>query len=474
MKRLFILIVLILSSSLLADSLTVHTAQKGTKNELTVSKETAKAETVYVAPGKDQVLFDNQFHFYDFILKLVIGVFSLFLTVLIALVTVSGFSMHLDRQKMREEIKQEAICETKVVIGDIEKQAKDKIFALESLIGEAEKTTREHIEAAKRDGHAVMAARQKAEDELKHIQEQRAAVLSAAMPVPEEVGTERQAIRLYNAGIDIYKKGNLDEAIAKWREAIRLKPDYVKALNNLGVALRKQGKPEEAIAAYREAIRLKPDYAEAHYNLGLVFGKQEKFEEAITAYREAIRLKPDDVAAYFNLGVMLGEQGKTEDSITAFREAIRLKPNDADAYNILGVALGEQGKIEDAITAFREAIRLKPDFAEAFNNLCSDLLKQKNLKDALTACREAIRLKPDFAGAHYNSACCFVSMGKNNDALESLSKAVENGFDDWSCMEKDTDLDSLRDSTKFKEFAEIVKNRYDLKNTGKKPAEQKT
>ena len=34
------------------------------------------------------------------------------------------------------------------------------------------------------------------------------------------------------------------------------------AHHNLGVALKDQGKLDEAIAEYREAIRLKPDYAE--------------------------------------------------------------------------------------------------------------------------------------------------------------------------------------------------------------------
>ena len=43
------------------------------------------------------------------------------------------------------------------------------------------------------------------------------------------------------------------------REAIRLKPDYAEAHNNLGIALTDQGKLDEAVAEYREAIRLKPD-----------------------------------------------------------------------------------------------------------------------------------------------------------------------------------------------------------------------
>src|SRR5262249_32945990 len=48
----------------------------------------------------------------------------------------------------------------------------------------------------------------------------------------------------------------LEKAVAAIREAIRLRPDLAMNHNNLGLALRGQGKVTEAIAAYREAIRL--------------------------------------------------------------------------------------------------------------------------------------------------------------------------------------------------------------------------
>ncbi len=70
---------------------------------------------------------------------------------------------------------------------------------------------------------------------------------------------------LLNRGADLRREGKLDEAIAAYREAIRLKPDFAYPYDNLGTALRAQGKLDEAIAAYREAIRLDPkrDYDEA-------------------------------------------------------------------------------------------------------------------------------------------------------------------------------------------------------------------
>ena len=60
----------------------------------------------------------------------------------------------------------------------------------------------------------------------------------------------------------------MDEAVACYRRALELKPDFTEAHINLGNALKDQGKLDEAVACYRRAMELKPDYAGAHYNLG--------------------------------------------------------------------------------------------------------------------------------------------------------------------------------------------------------------
>ena len=95
------------------------------------------------------------------------------------------------------------------------------------------------------------------------------------------------AVAHYNLGVDLQAQGKLEEAVAEYRTAIRLKPDDADAHGNLGNALQAQGKLEEAVAEFRTAIRLKPDDALAHYNLGLALKAQGKLEEAAAEYRKA-------------------------------------------------------------------------------------------------------------------------------------------------------------------------------------------
>lgn len=54
--------------------------------------------------------------------------------------------------------------------------------------------------------------------------------------------------------------------------------------------------------------------------------------------------------------------------------------------------------------------------------------------------------------AHYNSACALALTGKSDAALDQFSKAVEEGFHDWAHIDKDSDLDSIREDAGFKKI----------------------
>ena len=127
-------------------------------------------------------------------------------------------------------------------------------------------------------------------------------------------------------------QGKLDEAVACYRRALELKPDYAEAHNNLGNALKDQGKLDEAVACYRRALELKPDYAEAHNNLGIALNDQGKLDEAVACYRRALELKPDYAEAHSNLGVALNDQGKLDEAVACYRRALELRPDFADAH----------------------------------------------------------------------------------------------------------------------------------------------
>jgi tetratricopeptide (TPR) repeat protein len=139
----------------------------------------------------------------------------------------------------------------------------------------------------------------------------------------------------------------------------------------LGIALKGQGKLDEAVACYRRALELKPDFAEAHNNLGAGLQEQAKLEEAVACYRRALELKPDYAEAHDNLGAALQGQGKLDEAVACHRRAVELRPDQANAWHNMGFAFRRKGDLDEAETCCRKALELKPTFAKCRFNLAA-------------------------------------------------------------------------------------------------------
>jgi serine/threonine protein kinase/Tfp pilus assembly protein PilF len=158
-----------------------------------------------------------------------------------------------------------------------------------------------------------------------------------------------------NLGLALMYQGNLDAAMACFREIIRLDPKHALARNNVGWILQLQGKTDEAIAAYKDAIRADRELALPHGNLGALLMNEGQLADAEKALREAVRLDANDALSHENLGEVLLRQTKwteAEEPLTNCL-AIRRKtmPDDWKTFKtmvLLGAALVEQEKYTDA------------------------------------------------------------------------------------------------------------------------------
>ena len=99
--------------------------------------------------------------------------------------------------------------------------------------------------------------------------------------------------------------------------------------------MKDQDQFEEAMAAYKKAISIKPDFAEGYNNLGNILSDQGYLNEAIKSFKKAISIKPDYAAAYSNMGNAYQDQGKLEDAIDALNKAISINPGYSEAWNNL-------------------------------------------------------------------------------------------------------------------------------------------
>lgn len=123
--------------------------------------------------------------------------------------------------------------------------------------------------------------------------------------------------------------GRFEEAILLAHQTFERDPISMQVLSTLALANWYGGRSEEAIAAYRKALEIIPEYPALHGLIGLVYITQSKLGEAFAELEQT----KDPYWRLPGLAMVLHSMGKREDSDAALAEFIE-KYQAGGAYNI--------------------------------------------------------------------------------------------------------------------------------------------
>ena len=172
-----------------------------------------------------------------------------------------------------------------------------------------------------------------------------------------------------NLGFILTQKGEVDEAMAQFQQALQINPKDPPSWNNVGNVLLHWRKVDEAIPYFQNALQINPDYVEARNNLGSALLQEGKVDEAIAQFQKVLQINPISVEAHGNLGNAMLQEGKVDEAIAYYQKALQLSPHNANLDNNLGNALSRQGQFEQAIAHYQAAIKLVPNNPSFLNNL---------------------------------------------------------------------------------------------------------
>lgn len=176
--------------------------------------------------------------------------------------------------------------------------------------------------------------------------------------------------------------------------------------------------------------------------------------DAPACFHRRLQADPTDRWALFMRGAGWSARGEHDNALKDFDECIRLNPTDSGVFNARGNVWRRKKQFDKAIKDYDEAIRLNPTNATAFNNRGFARNEKKEFAKAMEDLDEAIRLDPKYPTPFYNKACGYALQGQNDRALDELSKALELGYGRIEAIEKDSDLDSIRE---HRRYAELLK-----------------
>ena len=112
-----------------------------------------------------------------------------------------------------------------------------------------------------------------------------------------------RALACFNRGSAHSSIGAYDCAIAEYRKAIDLKPNYVNAYHSRGNAYMQKGAYDLAILDFDKVIALRPDDAMTYFSRGLAHFIKDKVDLAIKDLNRAVALDSEFAVANFGLGV---------------------------------------------------------------------------------------------------------------------------------------------------------------------------
>ena len=177
---------------------------------------------------------------------------------------------------------------------------------------------------------------------------------------PSMRSQEKEALRKID---DYYKTENFDKALLECEALIQTAPDLAKAYNYRGLVYDAMGQLEKAVADYREALRLDPELIDALQNL------QSAETDMEDAFQHSLSKQHlDQALEYIN-------QDEHEKAVEECELARQTMPGIAKAYNVLGLILEELRQWESAENVYLEAIRLNPEYDPARENLSNVRVK---------------------------------------------------------------------------------------------------
>ena len=229
----------------------------------------------------------------------------------------------------------------------------------------------------------------------------------------------------HNLALLCSMKGQESESIKLLNQALKLKPNYVKAHVFLANLLKDKGDLEAAIESYNIAISYNHSCYEAHVNIANIHYDNRDFNSAIESYNIALSFKPGCLVSLLHLGNINKNKGDLDSAIGYYEQAISYKEDYFEAYNNLGNVYKDKGDFDFAIRFYKQAICINESDPLLWNNLGNAYNDLGKFNEAEISLLKAIELQPELAEAYNNLANTLIAFGKYNEAEQYLYKAVQ-------------------------------------------------
>lgn len=194
------------------------------------------------------------------------------------------------------------------------------------------------------------------------------------------------------------------QAIAHYKKATELAPDYSTAFNILGYAYRQNEAYSDAENAFKKYIELIPNDPNPYDSYAELLLKMGRFDEAITQYNKALALDSNFVNSHFGIAAALAYKGKASEAQAELQKMTQKARSDGERRTALFgqmVVAADSGKLDQALAELTKQYALgekSGDTAAMAGDLQlkgNILLEMGKLDEAKQAYDQALKLTTD-------------------------------------------------------------------------------
>jgi len=215
-----------------------------------------------------------------------------------------------------------------------------------------------------------------------------------------------------------------DEALRRFNEALRLKPEYDVAWLLRGHTLRRMGDLDGALQSFAQSLRHNEESEEGWMGLAATLHELRRYKEEAEAYDQLTKLHPRFVEAWLNKGAAYHDLKDYAGAIACYDKVLSLRPEHAAAWNNKGAALLRLGEDARAGECFREALHFNPDFYDAMVNRIFLFQRQGHHGDVAFWADRALRIR-DEAWLWYTKGLAHLGLLESTMALRAFERAAE-------------------------------------------------
>lgn len=233
----------------------------------------------------------------------------------------------------------------------------------------------------------------------------------------------KEAIKAYNNGVELFKLQNYNGAIDFMEKALEADPNFIYAHRTLISAHEQLNQLDDAIQGYLALIKIVPRDEKLYYNLALTYRDNEQKQLAVKYLEKALAISPNYSKASLELKRLQSAGVKTVSAAVpteapdpadiAYSEALqlynqkkhqqaikRLRKNEEDAskadyFYLMAIAQQQIGEREEAKASYEMALELDDLHFDASYNLGKLFYNDKAFKEAIPYLENAKARQPE-------------------------------------------------------------------------------